>query len=208
MAFDEVRFNVNISLNAVGGLGFETDITPLTSGHEQRNKVWEEFRGEWEVDLPAMSPSDLESDLAFFYARNGRWRGFRFKDWSDYTLVRQSIGTGDGADVTWQIYKRYTSSINYDRDLTKIVAASVSVWVNSSLMTEGGGADYTLDYDTGIITFNTVSPVVPGSSDDIEVACEFDVPVRFDMDKPNVRMIEPALAEWRNIRIVETRDIA
>jgi uncharacterized protein (TIGR02217 family) len=52
----------------------------------------------------------------------------------------------------------------------------VEVYVNAVLQTIT--THYTIDMDTGIITF--VTP--PTDTHPIAIACEFDVPVRFDTD--------------------------
>jgi uncharacterized protein (TIGR02217 family) len=205
MAFDEVQFPPNLALGATGGPKFKTSIVVLAAGHEQRNSQWSIARGEWDVGHVPRSKADMETLIDFFVARAGQARGFRFKDWADYTMARQTIGTGtaEADETTWQIFKRYTSgSENYDRVLTKIVAASVSVWINSVAQTEG--VDFTLDYNTGIIT--TTSDVPDGHL--VEVACEFDIPARFAMDHMQYRLLEPELVDWASIKIVEIRDIA
>jgi uncharacterized protein (TIGR02217 family) len=78
-----------------------------------------------------------------------------------YAVARQSIGTGDGSDDTWQLYQTVTSGSttrNFDR--WDIIAASVSVWVNNALQTEG--VDYNLDYSSsGLITF--IAGHIPGA---------------------------------------------
>ena len=43
--------------------------------------------------------------LDFFHARRGRAYGFRLKDFSDFTMAEQSIGTGDGSTATFQLIR-------------------------------------------------------------------------------------------------------
>jgi uncharacterized protein (TIGR02217 family) len=214
MAFHDVRLPDDIEKGASGGPGFKTTVTPLTSGHEQRNIDWDKARGRWDIGYGLMKQDDVTLQatvdiiLAFFYTREGKAHGFRFKDWSDFrigtfstpTTDNQSIGTGDDSQTTFQVFKRYSSGgIDYDRDVTHIVAATFAVLFDN--VVQATPAVYTIDLLTGIITF--VSP--PGGGVDVQVALEFDVPVRFDTDLMdlNVQIFESGA--WPNIPILELR---
>lgn len=182
--FHDVRLREDVERGSQGGPGFLTIIQELSSGHEQRNIAWAKARGRWNVSYGIQymdedsAPFTMREIYNFFLLRQGRAFGFRFKDWFDFEMARQSIGTGDGSDPTWQIFKRYTdSAATYDRNITRPVTTTVNVWVNNVLRTEG--VHYTVNYETGIITFSSI----PSVGENIEVECEFDVPVRFDTDK-------------------------
>ena len=206
MAFHEVQFPSDISFGAVGGAEFKTTIVTLDSGHERRNIDWSIARGEWDVVHGLEDQADIDALTAFFRAREGRAHGFRFKDWSDFEMARQSIGTTDGSTADFQIFKRYTSLVNYDRDLTKPVAGTVQVWVNNAAILEGAGAgEFTVDTTTGIITLG--STLAAQSATDVEVLCEFDVPVRFNLDKMNVTISFHDIYDWP-VPVIEIRDIA
>ncbi len=206
MAFHEVLFPATISYGAVGGPEFKTTIVTLDSGHERRNIDWSVARGQWDVQHGLKDQTDLETLIAFFRAREGMAHGFRFKDWTDYTLDRQIIGTTDTSTTTFQIYKRYTSSVNYDRDITKVLSGAESVWVNNVAITEGGGAgEYQLNDNTGIVTLGATLAAQSGTN--VEVALtEFHVPARFGLDKMNVTLSFFDLHDWP-VPIIETRDI-
>ena len=139
--------------------------------------------------------------LDFFHARRGRAYGFRLKDFSDFTMAEQSIGTGDGSTTAFQIFKRYIDddalAPPYDRELKKIVAGSVSVAVAASSMASGWSVDDT----TGILTFDAA----PAVDADITVACEFDVPVRFDTDLMQAAIPGPDVHHWQSVKLVEVR---
>lgn len=198
--FDEVRLPECIERGAQGGAGFNTTVLTLSSGFEKRNINWAEARASYDIGFGIRSKDDLSTLIAFFRARQGKARGFRFKDWSDFEMARQQIGVGDGSNKDFQIYKRYTSgSVNYDRDLVKIVDDTLSVWVNSTLKVDPG--DYSVDLDTGIITFVTAPP----NLQIVEATCEFDVPVRFDIDKLNVTMEMVTLGSVPSVSLVELK---
>ncbi|AAT69467.1 gp83 [Alphaproteobacteria phage PhiJL001] len=205
MAFDETRLPDDVERGAQGGPRFKTTVITLSSGFERRNSDWAQTRGEWDVGYGIQDATDLEDVIAFFYARNGRARGFRFKDWTDYVLSRQAIGTTDGSNATFQLFKRYTSgSTSFDRILSKIVTATTQVWVNNVEAPEGGAStSFAIDTTTGIITLGSSLAAQSGTT--VEAACQFDVPVRFGSDALDIT------AEWAdavgapNIPIVEIR---
>jgi uncharacterized protein (TIGR02217 family) len=207
MAFHEVQFPPDISYGSSGGPAFKTSILPLTSGYEKRNIDWSLTKSMYDASHGVKTQVQLDELLEFFYARQGRAHGFRYKDWSDYQLAQQIIGTTDGNTNTFQTYKRYTSgNIDFDRTIVKLVASSYSVWHNSVLLTEGaGGTQYTIDINTGIVTLGATHAATSG--EDVEILTEFDVPCRFDIDQMRVSIDYYNIYDWGQIPIVEIRDI-
>lgn len=206
MAFHDVQFPADISFGAVGGAEFKTSIVTLDSGHERRNIDWSIARGEWDVVHGLEDQADIDVLIAFFRAREGRAHGFRFKDWSDFELARQNIGATDGATATFQTFKRYTSLVNYDRTLAKPVSGTVQVWVNNVAIGEGAGSSqFTVDTTSGIVTLGSTLAAQSGTA--VEAACEFDVPVRFNLDKMNVTISFHDIYDWP-VPVIEIRDIA
>lgn len=201
MAFDEVRLPTCIEKGAQGGPQFNTTVLSLSSGYEKRNINWSKSRGSWDISYGIKKKEDLDELISFFYARRGRARGFRFRDFSDYKLARQGIGIGDGANAIFQIYKRYSNAgIDYDRIINKIVDNTLSVWVNNALI---DSSDYAIDLDTGIITFDVGA--IPAISDVVEVQAEFDVPVRFDIDNLNINLYMVEIGSLPQISVIELR---
>lgn len=205
MAFDDVRFPPVIAQGAQGGPGFSTSVIVSSGGHEQRVGNWSVARRRWNIGSGLKTRADLGTLIAFFVARRGRLRGFRFKDWSDFEVSRQVIGVTDGATATFQIIKTYTSVVTVDRAITRPVSGTVSVWVNNAAIAAGAGAgQYQVNLSTGVITLGATLAATTGQ--DVEASCQFDVPARFDTDDlPLVlRMYENG--EWPDIPIVELRE--
>ena len=67
--------------------------------------------------------------------------------------------------------------------------------------TEGGGNDYTVDINTGVVTFN----VAPAGAVDVQVATSYDNPVRFDIDLLDIDYELAVLGEIPSIPIVELK---
>lgn len=196
--FHEVQFPPKIAYGASGGPEFSTSITTTQAGFEQRNINWLKSRGRWDVSTGIKNKADMDAVIAFFRARFGKAYGFRFKDWSDYQAVGQNIGTGDSVLTAFQLTKTYVSGSNiYVREIKKPVTSTVTIYLNSVLQISG----YSIDHDTGIVTFS----VAPGVGVLVTADYDFDVPVRFDTDMLAVRIDGPAQYLWDSIPIVETR---
>ena len=274
MAFDEVQFPSNISFGAIGGPGYSTDVVQMDSGFENRNQNWPQGLGKWDCSHAIKTASEIAVLLAFFRARKGKARGFRFKDWTDYQIANsQLVPTGA---PTIQLSKAYTSGgITEYRAITKPVSGTLSLTYNGSPWTPS------VDYTTGLAsltllstkTITGISKANPGSvtavahgfttgdkiyiesvvgmtqvnslpftiivtdadhftigvdttgyttyssggtakkytalTDTIMVvACEFDVPVRFDTDEMKLALEFVGVLSWGTVPLIETRDIA
>ena len=197
-AFHEVQFPPKIAYGASGGAEFNTSITTTFAGFEQRNINWQKARGRWDVSTGLKSKTDMDVLQAFFHARFGKAYGFRFKDWSDYQGVGQTLGTGNGSLTAFQLMKNYTSgAYGYSREIKKPVSGTVKIYLNSVLQSAGVSVDYT----TGVVTFS----VAPGAGVLVSADFEFDVPARFDTDTLTIRAEGPGFFVWDAIPIVEIR---
>lgn len=158
MAFKEVRFPVDIAYGSRGGGGYRTTITETASGYESRNQDWAATRHRYNASYGMRTHEQLEDVLSMFHAMRGRFHGFRFKDWLDFkscdladtpSAVDQTLGTGDGSDVTFQLVKLYTySGETYSRTITKPVSGTVLVSIQGVTDTR-----WTVATATGIVTF-------------------------------------------------------
>lgn len=205
MAFHDIRLNEDVERGAQGGPRFKTTIRVLSSGFERRNIDWAQTRGFWDIGYGLQNKAMVDIVKDFFYISEGRAHGFRFKDWTDFELARQSIGTTDGVNAIFQVFKRYTSGLFiFDRLLKKIVTGTENVWVNNAAITEGAGASqYQLDDTTGILTIG--STLAAQSATDVEIMCEFDVPVRFDTDALDLTADTDTASSIPEIPIIEIR---
>lgn len=191
------RFPEDISYGSSGGPEFKTHVFEGHSGVEQRQAAWTVARARYDVSYGIRDTTDMDTVRAFFYNCHGRASGFRFKDWSDYTLTAEPIGTGDGVEVAFQIIKTYTvGSETYVRNITKPIAG-IQVFRDGVEATLG--AQYTIDTTTGIITFGSaVTDTVV-----VTVTGEFDVPVRFDVDQLTAKHEGFETEAWDSISIIE-----
>lgn len=196
MAFDEVRFPVNIALGATGGPAFKTEIVTTAAGLEYRNALWSVARGTWDVGSGVKGTSDYQAIIAFHYARQGSLRGFRFKDWSDYSVTDQTlIASADGGETTAQLVKTYTNGgRTYTRTIYKPVSGTVTAKKN------GDALSISVNTVTGVITFGALT-----AADAVTATFEFDVPVRFAQDDLRLALHLADVGEVPQIPLVELK---
>src|SRR3954462_1430663 len=187
-AFHEILFPLDIALKSAGGPERRTEIVALGSGREERNARWAHSRRRYDAGYGVKTLDALSQVVAFFEERRGRLHGFRWRDRLDHlsaaggasvTPLDQVLGLGDGARVTFPLFKLYGAvHAPYQRPIAKPVAGSVRIAVDSVEQSEGTA--FTCDSATGVITFPPGHIPAPGKS--IQAGFLFDVPVRFDTD--------------------------
>lgn len=213
LVFINAKLSDLIEQGSQGGPSFMTTIMSLSGGGEKRNIEWEFPRIVWDISYGVDGPDALNEVKDFYMVMFGRAYGFRFKDWSDFVIgnvntgTPQSIATGDGIATTFQTYRTYTvtgvdGSTLYTvrRKVTRLVKGTTKVYINHVLKTET--TDYTVNYDTGVITPNTLV----GNGIDVSVYSEFDIPVRFDTDVMKLNMIWAGAGSIPPINVIELRE--
>lgn len=167
------------------------------------------------TDTIADSGNDLEKFLAADYieisgsaSNNGT---FLISTTSAGTITVPSgiVNEGAGASVTITllresdlIFKRYSDGgIDYDRPITHLVSGRVVVLKDNVVQTES--THYTISLTTGLITWTAGN--WPAVGVDIQVAIEFDIPMRFDTDKLKLNLLMFRRGSWQNIPLVEEK---
>jgi len=206
MSFDEITLPLRVGFGSTGGPNFSTEIIVVANGFERRNQNWAQARRVFDARTGVRSSTDAATLLNFFHARAGRARGFRLKDWSDYSsnpdnisapaYSDQVIGTGDGATVAFQLVKNYSSGVTHARTIKKPVAGSVVIGLDGAPL----GTGWSVDATTGVITFASA----PAAGQTITAGFLFDVPVRFDTDYLSLSA-ENYAAYQADVPIVEIR---
>ncbi|PYG59524.1 TIGR02217 family protein [Rhizobium sp. UGM030330-04] len=192
-AFHEVRFPLRLALGVSGGPVRRTDIVNLSNGRESRNQRWKNARRAYDAGSGIRSVADLYEVLGFFEARRGELYGFRFRDPVDCkscppggtpAATDQRIGTGDGATAQFQLVKTYADAGGaFIRRVEKPVEGSILVSVEGVKVPP---SDVSVDHLTGTVTFRAGK--VPPAGAAIRAGFEFDVPVRFAIDRIDVNL--------------------
>lgn len=209
MAFHQARFPIDIALGARGGPRRITDIVPLVSGHEERNSRWLHSRRYFDAGYGVKTRADLQTVLAFFEERRGRFHSFLWRDGLDHSsaaagqpvsALDQALGVGDGETTVFQLTKRYGAAFDpYDRQITKPVAATVLIAVDGTSL---ASADFDVDDMSGEVTFDAA----PDEGAVLTAGFEFDVPVRFDTDRLDVELSSFDAAQVLSIPVIEVRE--
>jgi uncharacterized protein (TIGR02217 family) len=191
MSFREVQLPKQFALDARGGAGFSTSVVEAQSGFEQRNVNWSQTRARFDIGFINKGAAYKSSLISFFRAvAQGKAYGFRLRDWSDYSVTGQAVGTGNGSTQNIQLVKTYSAGgYTYSRTITKPVTEDVKdadgnnvtntfkLYYNGVLQDHSASPSvYTLDHTTGILTCH------PSNGVAITADFQFDIPVRFDID--------------------------
>jgi uncharacterized protein (TIGR02217 family) len=198
MAFHDVRLSDEIEQGASGGPNFQTTVLPLSSGGEQRNIDWAEARHEWELGYGIDNKQAYDEVRQFFFARRGMAHTFRFKDWSDFQLNDEVIGLGDGTNRVFQIIRTYEADgpAPYFRRITRPVAGTVVFKV-------AGVTRAAVDNGLGVYTLATPAPAL---GVEVSCTCEFDMCVRFNVDKFNLTLTQVDAGQISSLPIIEVRE--
>lgn len=208
-AFHDVRFPVAISFGATGGPERRNEIVELTSGREKRNARHALARRYYDVGTGLRSLDDVHEVIAFFEARRGSLHGFRFRDPFDMKSCGpsgtpaandQSIGIGDGVTTRFGLVKTYGEGPDaVARPITRPVADTVLVGVDGVL--QQTSLDFAIDSATGEVVFQPQA--VPAEGAVVTAGFEFDVPVRFDIERLSVSLSAFKAGQIPTIPLVE-----
>jgi uncharacterized protein (TIGR02217 family) len=191
---DDVRLPVDIERGAMGGPEFRTTVVTMVSGRERRNQEWDVPLSSFNIGYGIRKRSEMEAVYSFFIARGGRARGFRFKNWLDFKVELDPVGTIAGEPTKRQLIRVYADTVNPQlRIVAYPLEATLKVYVNQVLTT-----DYLLQAN-GVLEF----PTDPGL--DVLASFEYDIPVRFDTDQLNTKLNTFREGEQPSIQIVELR---
>lgn len=206
-AFDDIRFPLAIGREASVAPAFSTQIVENAGGHERRSSDWADARLSYDAGPGVRSEADIATLIAFFRARRGAARGFRFTDpYDDRSCapggvpgpIDQRIGTADGVRAEFPLMRHYGAGAEAQaRRITRPVAGSIRVGADGVEMTDGwvhaGG---------GVIAFD----VAPAAGVVLTAGYRFDVPVRFAEDRLEVSRATFAAGEAVSVPLVEIRE--
>ena len=206
-AFDDISFPLDIGRRAQVAPTFSTRVIESVSGHEQRSTEWADARLSFDAGPGVRSEADIAALIAFFRARRGAARGFRFRDPFDNVsgdfgaepnASDQRIGRGDGVRSQFSLVQYYgTGAEPQLRFVTRPVEHSIRVALDGVELSAGwshlGG---------GVIGFDDP----PGDGVEVTAGFQFDVPVRFAEDRIEVDRETFAAGIVPSVPLVEIRE--
>ena len=204
-AFDDVVFPIAVGREASVSPAFSTQVIESLSGHERRSSDWADARLSFDVGPGVRSEADVRTLIAFFRARRGAARGFRFSDPFDWSADGERLGLGDGATTRFQLCKYYGDGAGGgDGDEAGAQQRIVTRPVEGSIMIRGdggivGGWNHA---GGGVIVFDAA----PAAGVVLTASFDFDVPVRFAEDRLDVSRATFAAGEAASVPLVEIRE--
>jgi uncharacterized protein (TIGR02217 family) len=177
-----------------GGVEYNTSIITAASGAEQRNSNWGPTgRGSWTLDFSVLKQSQLAELIAFFRARRGRLRAFKFKDPTDFSATAEPQTVYDTNKI--QLKKTYTSGgVSVARTIKYPKTGTLAVYRNGDFAGDKIGS---VDYETGIITLTGGTYTGTWTA-----TFDFYIGVRFDTDSMDISAAG-AGRSWPGVPIVE-----
>lgn len=174
------------------------------TGIRKVNVGRQDFQQVWNVQTDLLEPADLAYFMNFWGGGYGSAYGFRAVIVSDFYMIDEVQGTGDGIQVAFPLiktYKRPGANHSYSRRIIKPVTntnvtGGVTLFEPNGSTTRAiptvrgaglsvpnftvkvGGTPtsaYTINNTTGVITMTAP----PAGAAVVTVSCEFDTPTRF-----------------------------
>ena len=206
-AFDDVRFPIAIGREASVAPAFSTQVAESPSGHERRSSDWADARLSFDAGPGVRSDADIADLIAFFRARRGAARGFRFTDPYDDRSgppgiapgpLDQRLGSGDGVTTDFVLMRHYGGGADAQaRRITRPVAGTIRVAIDGAEQADGWQ-----HVGLGVIAFDAA----PGDGALITAGYRFDVPVRFAEDRLEINRATFAAGEAVSVPLVEIRE--
>lgn len=206
-AFDDVAFPLSIGRDASLAPAFSTQIVEAPSGHERRSSDWADARLSFDAGPGVRSEADIATLIAFFRARRGAARGFRFTDpYDDRSCglgeapgpLDQRLGVGDGVKAEFPLQRFYGPGEEAQvRRISRPVAGSIRVAVDGIERTSGWS-----HAGQGVIAFDEA----PAEGAVLTAGYRFDVPVRFAEDRLDINRVTFAAGEAPSVPLVEIRE--
>lgn len=173
MAVIDTRLSPKSEAGFSAVVGSSTRVTAMRNGQERRNANWTMKRRRYTARHAGWDAAMRAELLNLAHACEGQLYAFRFKDWADYSVTGQALGTAPSGSTAVQLIKTYTfGSQTHTRTITRPVAGTVVVYEN------GVAKAGTVDTTTGLFTPSAAWTAGATLTADFQ----FDVPVRFASD--------------------------
>lgn len=191
----------DIEVGAKARPRFNTEVVTSDDGTEYRNSRWAYplLSFEFNVEPGIIGEATMEAFRDLFYAAGGMAEAFLFRDWSDYEGVDQTIGTGDGATLTFQLVKNYTrGAVTRQRKVTRLIADTTAIYIDGVEQMSG----WSVNEDTGLVTFS----LAPGIGAEVSADFQFLLPVRFDDDSLELLSLSRDLIQPVSVTLLQIKE--
>lgn len=186
MAFIQTRLSPMVEAGFSAVSLHSTSVVSLRSGRESRNADWAIARRRYTARYGQWTRAMREELMGAIYGANGRLHSFLFRDWNDYHVSGQSLGTAPSGSAPVQLVRTYRfGATTVTRPIYHPVASTLT-------LTQGVDAKPgTVDPVTGLFVPST--PWTEGQP--LAASFQFDVRVRFDRDDIEIVLPHREIAE-------------
>lgn len=214
MAFHNVLLATNVSQGMQSVTMGSTSRVSSTSGYNQANQNWPFPLHRYDVSHVLPNRAKRLALKAFFILRGMGAHSFRVLDWADYFVGMNWVSgsldhvgphvfaVADGAATVYQLGIRYKDAYaEVFRPITKPVgpdfAGTVKIYFGATIKVEG--THYTIDYNTGLVTFLAA----PAVGIEIGWSGRFHVECYFESDEAIFELETPHTGAWGSITLRE-----
>lgn len=166
-----------------GGPEHRTNIVQLRSGRERRNAAWVQPQHFFSLPFLNITQPQYAPIKQMHMNRRGRWGVFLYLDRSDWQAEDEIFAVAEAGQDTFQLGKwSVIDGVSYYRHVYALYAPDGSDALDSDVSVTVDGtpsADFTLDRDRGVITFD--APMSGGEV--LRWSGAFSLWVRFDNDR-------------------------
>lgn len=165
-------------------------------------------RWKWEAAFSVLRSSatygELQTLVGFFNSLYGSWDSFLYPDADDNSVSNQSIGTGDGSTINFQLVRAWGGFV--EPVLAPNLTVVPQLWVNGVLKTYG--TDYTINAwgntgGPGLINFLTGAPA---SGATITASFSYYWPCRMQNDSLDVSMFLSGMYEAKKFAFISCKN--
>jgi uncharacterized protein (TIGR02217 family) len=149
------------------------------NGLPSHNGAWSRPIGRWDIATGMQNTTwgHIQSVIDMHMVTRGGRDGFLFRDPSDFFVIGELVGTGDGTRKDWQLSRTYSNSGgSFVRVITRPIAASLTVRVNGTPLPESG---WVVSETTGVLTLDAA----PTSGHGVSVDFQYLKAVAFEQDE-------------------------
>ena len=206
--FHDVHLQDVVRITGAGSLEYSTQLMTTASGFEHRNTRWSEPRRRYELHIGMRPLLVLIGLQRFFLDRRGRLHGFLWRDileqtsrgWRDPSATDQPMKRLSDDGRVWAFYRglRNQDRPTRFRRIFKPVASSILLGHNGQLIPP---EQYVIHARHGVIAFRSGHYRTEG----VTAGFLFDVPVRFDTDRLEIRATNHLTGSCEPIPLVEIR---
>jgi uncharacterized protein (TIGR02217 family) len=179
--------------SSVWSIEHSTVVKESDNGLVETNPRWPRGKKNWTLGWIANSAVTVEN----LFRVNGPHAGFLFvpSRLEDYVATGQTLGTGNGVKVAFQLTLTATTvARSVVQNILYPLAGTVVIKLNGTPT-----AAFTVNLTTGIVTMTSA----PGSGVVVTADFQYATPVRFTADKMDVTVFQNDRQETRSVAIEE-----